>query len=71
MSGLRLKRKYFTDQGNWRGAGRRARLKLAGGRQLEQGGPPGRGPGFGEGGCLKGTMDFGWQASVWGMEKDM
>lgn len=50
MSGLRLKRKYFTDQGDWRGpVALGLGLRSLEGVSWNRVGPPGRGPGFGGG----------------------
>lgn len=45
MSGLRLK-KYFTDQGDWRGLEAELGKRWLEGVSWNRVGPPGRGPGF-------------------------
>lgn len=49
MSGLRFKRKYFTDQGDWRGLAARLGQRWLEGVSWNRVGPLGRGPGFGGG----------------------
>lgn len=73
MSGLRFKRKYFTDQGEWRGLAARLGQRWLEGVSWNRVGPLGRGPAFGGGLFERGHGSGRRQVCICGgrMEKDM